>query len=108
MQYDACRDLSGLVVLLSCVDLCFLVRDNLSNRKLASMINWTEVVSANIFKFIFVHIFLLLGFAFGLYIQLHHDVLKAEDGEDDGDTFNELWNIPFKVIESSPSMISYA
>ena len=72
-SFGLCRDLSGFVLILSCFDLSFLLRDHLGDRELASMINWTEVVSMSIMKFLLIHSFILIGFFLAFYIQLHED-----------------------------------
>ncbi len=56
-----------------CFDFCFILRDFLPWRQVASMINWTLVVASTMFSFIAIHLFLFFGFGLAFYIQLHND-----------------------------------
>lgn len=80
------RDVSGFYILVACFDICFIMRNHLSNRSLAAMVTWTEVVSRSIFNFFKVHVILLIGFMLTFYIQLHDDVLD-EDGQQVNEKF---------------------
>ena len=51
-EYVTPRDLAGTYVLLASVDINFAIRDLLSNRNLAAMITWTEVVMYSMFDFL--------------------------------------------------------
>lgn len=98
-----------MLVVLCCFDVCFILRDFLPNRELASMIHWTLVVAYTMFTFILIHSFLFFGFAFAFYIQLHVEhtanlpeiaqPVASSNGteEEENDAFNGGINLPFKV-----------
>ena len=48
------RDLAGFYVFLAFFDICFIWRNHFPNKKMASMITWTEVVSRSILDFLMV------------------------------------------------------
>ena len=72
------RDISGFLVVLCCVQASLQLRDHLGDRELASMINWTEVVSRSMISFFLVHGFIFAGFAIAFYVQLHTDCNPIE------------------------------
>jgi hypothetical protein len=97
--------LAGFFAVFCCIDICFLIRDFLPWRGLASMLNWTLVVSGSIFSFLAIHSFLFLGFGFAFYIQLHSDspliastvAENASKNETEENVFSGGARLPLKV-----------
>ena len=56
LSADWKRDLAGFYVFLAFFETCFIWRNHFPNKKMASMITWTEVVSSSILEFLAVSI----------------------------------------------------
>ena len=56
LSSDWKRDLAGFYVFLAFFETCFIWRNHFPNKKMASMITWTEVVSSSILEFLAVSI----------------------------------------------------
>ena len=52
LSADWKRDLAGFYVFLAFFETCFIWRNHFPNKKMASMITWTEVVSSSILEFL--------------------------------------------------------
>ena len=88
------RELAGFFIVACSFNICYLLRLHFPNRKMAAMIHWTQVVSKSMLKFLGIHIFLLLGFTLGFYIQTQNDESKS----DPKNPFTSILQSPFKVL----------